>query len=264
MNDVHFDFAVLLTLLALITGIGWVLDKLWLAPRRSRTVGQHEDRPSWPIEICRSFFPVIAVVLLLRSFVAEPFRIPSGSMIPTLLIGDFILVNKFSYGLRDPVFHHKFLDTGEPKRGDIAVFRYPNDPRVDYIKRIIGLPGDHISYREKILYINGEPMAQTPDGVFTASGLAPTYRLEENLSGVEHAIIINPNRRGEPVDHVEDFIVPEGQYYAMGDNRDGSADSRYWGTVPEGNLVGRAFLIWMSWDSARHRPLFSRIGMRVR
>lgn len=263
-QDFHFDFAVILTLLTLFTGLFWLLDKLWLGPRRRRELGPDQlDKPSSFIDFCRSFFPVILVVLLLRSFVAEPFRIPSGSMIPTLLVGDFILVNKFTYGLRDPMFHDKFVKMSEPKRGDIAVFRWPVDPSKDFIKRIVGLPGDRIVYRDKQLYINGEPATLEQDGVFGAPGLpAPgvVYRLEENLLGVEHHVLHNPNR---PADDFE-FIVPPGEYFAMGDNRDGSDDSRRWGTVPERNLVGKAFFIWMSWDAENTRVDFSRIGTSIR
>lgn len=256
MSDFHIDFAVILTALTLVTGIVWALDKWWLGPRRRLLLAPGTpDQPNSVIDFCRSFFPVIALVLFLRSFLAEPFRIPSGSMIPTLNVGDFILVNKFSFGLRDPVFHYKFFQMGEPRRGDIVVFRWPVDPSKDFIKRIIGLPGDHIIYREKTLYVNGEKAAQEPNGVYTGP-YGEVYRYTENLSGVSHNIIVNPDR---PFDDFE-FTVPEGQYFAMGDNRDGSDDSRRWGTVPERNLVGRAFFIWMSWDSANTRVDFSRIG----
>lgn len=259
--DVHFDFAVLLTVLTLLTGIGWLADKFWLGPRR-RERFEGADRPGWLIDFARSFFPVIFAVLLLRSFVVEPFRIPSGSMIPTLMVGDFILVNKFAYGLRDPVFHSEFIGGKRPQRGDVAVFRFPADPTVDYIKRMIGIPGDHIAYRDKVLYINGQALAQEPDGVFTAPGVsgAAAYRLEEDMEDHPHHIIVNPQNPSEDFE----FIVPEGQYFAMGDNRDGSFDSRRWGTVPERNLVGKAFFVWMSWDGARMRPDLSRIGIRIR
>jgi len=259
MSDFHWDFAVMLTVATLVTGVFWLLDKLWLGPqRRVGLPADTMDQPSWFIDFCRSFFPVIGIVLLLRSFIVEPFRIPSGSMIPTLLVGDFILVNKFAYGLRDPAFHHKFWKNGEPQRGDITVFRWPVDPTKDFIKRIIGLPGDHIAYRDKTLYVNGAVAAREATGEFdTLAG--PLYRYRENLEGVEHAILINP---GRPTEDFE-FTVPEGQYFAMGDNRDGSDDSRRWGTVPEKNLVGRAFLIWMSWDGENTRIAFSRIGTRI-
>lgn len=263
MSDVHFDFAVLLTILTLVTGAGWLIDKVWLAPRRGRLLGQSPDKPNWVIEICRSFFPVIAVVLVLRSFVAEPFRIPSGSMIPTLLVGDFILVNKFAYGLRDPVFHYRFLGDGEPERGDVVVFRWPPDPSTDFVKRIVGLPGDHIVYRDKTLYINGKVAKLEADGVYATAGRRPSgaaYRMIESLGELEHRVIVDP---GRPADDFE-ITVPQGQYFAMGDNRDGSFDSRGWGTVPEANLVGKAFFIWVSWDGARKRPYFARIGTMVR
>jgi len=265
-KDVHFDFAVLLTLLTLITGLGWLLDKLWLAKRRRALIGASEDRPGWFIEFCRSFFPVIGIVLLLRSFVVEPFRIPSGSMIPTLLVGDFILVNKFTYGLRDPVFHWRFLGSGEPKRGDVVVFRWPGDPSIDYIKRVIGLPGDHIAYRDKVLYVNGQRMNQSPDGQFDThtQGAPISMRLEEQLGDVKHPILINPEQPGTPFpQYMTEFVVPPGQYFMMGDNRDNSSDSRFWGTVPERNLVGKAFMIWMSWDSNAGRPALSRVGKSI-
>lgn len=259
MSDVHLNFATILTILTGVTGIVWVLDKLWLGPRRRALLAPGaEDAPTGFVDFCRSFFPVIAAVLLLRSFVAEPFRIPSGSMIPTLNVGDFILVNKFTYGLRDPVFHAKLWPGKLPQRGDIVVFRWPVDTSKDFIKRIIGLPGDHIAYRQKTLYVNGEVAAQTPDGVYSGP-YGDIYRFEEKLGPVAHKIIVNPER---PSDDFE-FTVPEGEYFAMGDNRDGSDDSRRWGTLPERNLVGRAFFIWMSWDSANLRVDFSRIGTHL-
>lgn len=261
MSDVHFDFAVLLTVLTFVTGIGWVIDKLWLARRRRALIGG-DDKPGWIIDFCRSFFPVIFAVLMLRSFVAEPFRIPSESMLPTLIKGDFILVNKFTYGLRDPVFHHRFFGSNEPKRGDVVVFRWPGDPRQDYIKRIVGTPGDRLLYKDKTLYVNGEIAKLDADGVYAASGSSSDvrYRMREHINGVDHHILVDPNRSAEDFE----FVVPAGQYFAMGDNRDGSSDSRYWGTVPEQNLVGRAFFIWMSWDAQSKRPFFSRIGTTIR
>jgi signal peptidase I len=261
MSDVHFDFAVLLTILTVVTGIGWAIDKIWLAGRRRNLIGDGADKPGWLIDICRSFFPVIFAVLVLRSFVAEPFRIPSESMLPTLIKGDFILVNKFSYGLRDPVFHWRFFGNGKPERGDVVVFRWPRDPSADYIKRIVGVPGDHLVYRDKTLTVNGQVTKLEADGVYAAPGSSPDvrYRMVENLGEVRHHIIVDPNRPAEDFE----IVVPPGQYFAMGDNRDGSFDSRGWGTVPEKNLVGRAFFIWMSWDSLRKRPFFSRIGTAI-
>jgi signal peptidase I len=264
-NDVHFDFAVLLTILTLVTGIGWAIDKLWLARRRAALIGG-EDKPGWIVDFCRSFFPVILAVLVLRSFVAEPFRIPSESMLPTLIKGDFILVNKFTFGLRDPVFHHRFFGSGEPQRGDVVVFRWPRDPSTDFIKRIVGVPGDRLVYRDKTLYVNGEVAKLDADGVYAASGSSDDvrYRMKEQLGAVGHHILVDPNR---PTENFE-FTVPPGQYFAMGDNRDGSFDSRGWGTVPERNLVGRAFFIWMSVEPIGrfpyYWPIFSRIGTAIR
>jgi signal peptidase I len=276
MSDVHFDFAVLLTILTLITGIGWLIDQLWLAKRRRALIGG-DDKPGWIIDFCRSFFPVIFAVLVLRSFVAEPFRIPSESMLPTLIKGDFILVNKFTYGLRDPVWHHRFFGEGEPKHGDVVVFRWPRDPSTDFIKRIVGVPGDHLVYKDKTLYVNGVVAKLEPDGVYAASGSSSDvrYRMRENLDGVEHHILIDPSRPAEPMCGPgssganealcsgEELVLPPGQFFGMGDNRDGSFDSRGWGTIPEANLVGRAFFIWMSWDAQSKRPFFSRIGTPI-
>ena len=262
-SDFHFDFAVALTVLTLITGVGWAADKWWLGPaRQQRLKPGQDDKPGAFIDFCRFAFPVIFVVLMLRSFLFEPFRIPSGSMIPTLLVGDFILVNKYSYGLRTPVGFYEFWDIGKPERGDVAVFRYPVDPSKDFIKRIIGLPGDHISYRNKQLLINGESMSIKAGGVYSASASGRAFvvqRYEESLGELSHPIIVNPSVAPEDFD----FTVPEGQYFAMGDNRDGSLDSRRWGTVPARNLVGKAVLIWMSWDGARSRVDWSRIGTRI-
>jgi signal peptidase I len=263
VSQVHFDFATILTLLTLVTGVVWALDKWWLGPKRRAALPPEAlDKPGAAVDFCRSFFPVILLVLLLRSFLAEPFRIPSGSMIPTLLVGDFILVNKFAYGLRDPVFNFKLLKVGHPQRGDVVVFRYPLDPTKDFIKRVIGLPGDHIAYRDKQLTVNGEVMPLSADGVYTAGGSVPgvVYRFEEEIGPVQHRILVNPARPAEDFD----FEVPEGHYFMMGDNRDGSDDSRRWGTVPERNLVGKAFFIWMAWDGERFRPDLSRIGNRIR
>jgi signal peptidase I len=184
-------------------------------------------------------------------------------MMPTLLDGDFILVNKFTYGIRLPVINEKVIDIGEPERGDVAVFRYPKDPTVDYIKRVIGLPGDHIVYRDKKLYINGKYMEQTDFGLYEATGtgitMAGAQLVEEDLVTVEHHILIDDDR---PVLNME-YTVGDGEYFVMGDNRDNSNDSRFWGTVPEENLVGRAFMIWMNWDSADNGITWSRIGQSI-
>ena len=275
----NFDFQAVMVLALLLTGIIWALDAFLWAPRRQRRADEldHQTRGNVDnekisnalkepifVEYARSFFPIILIVLLLRSFLVEPFRIPSGSMIPTLLVGDFILVNKFSYGIRLPLFGSKIIDIGEPQRGDIVVFRFPEDPSVDYIKRVIGLPGDHISYVDKTLYINGKVMPQEVLGVYTGFGseirMSGASEHLEHLDGVDHEILILPLRRtmnGE-------FDVPAGHYFVMGDNRDNSNDSRFWGTVPEENLVGKAFMIWMNWDSTKGGVTWNRIGSSIK
>lgn len=250
------DFASILFVLTIITGLLWCLDKWYFEPRRKAAAlaaGSEPGKANWLLDFGRQFFPVIVAVFLLRSFVVEPFRIPSGSMIPTLRIGDFILVNRFAYGLRCPIGDCKILAMNDPKRGDVVVFRYPVDPKMDFIKRVIGLPGDSIRYVGKQLTVNGELATQTAIGRF---GGRMDNELKESLGGVQHSILINADR---PVQDFE-FTVPAGQYFMMGDNRDGSSDSRYWGTVPEANLKGRAFFVWMSWDSEAFRPVWSRIG----
>lgn len=267
-----FDFPTFLVAATALTGGIWLADALFFAPKRRRlataTGEGTEGSPagSTPaagyrepvlVEYARSFFPVILIVLLLRSFVVEPFRIPSGSMMPTLLVGDFILVNKFAYGLRWPVLNSKFLELGEPQRGDVVVFRFPRDESVDYIKRVIGVPGDQVYYRDKTVYVNGEPIAQVPLGNYIDENGRPTGLLEavETVDGDEHDILINPRTGDFPracgVLAQGPVRVPEGMYFVMGDNRDNSNDGRCWGFVPEENLVGKAFAIWMSWDGRR-------------
>ncbi len=254
--DIDFSFYLLAG--SVVSGLVW--GAYWLMLKIEGTPYIEKNEP-WIVEYARSFFPVLLLVLLLRSFLAEPFRIPSGSMMPTLLVGDFILVNKFAYGIRLPVINKKIIAIDEPKRGDVVVFRYPKDPSVDYIKRVIGLPGDKISYDDnKQLTVNDAPVKQLSMGLYQGLGagqeMTGAERFQENLTGIEHNILI---RHEAPTVSV-DFIVPEGQYFMMGDNRDNSNDSRYWGTVPEENLVGRAFLIWMSWDWQNSGVQFDRIG----
>jgi signal peptidase I len=275
-----FDFALLLVVLTGAAGVVWLIDRLLLAGARTRraqaleamTALSQEERTARSrnalqepiaVEYARSFFPVLLLILLFRSFLAEPFKIPSGSMMPTLLVGDFILVNKFAYGLRLPVLNTKILNVGAPKRGDVFVFRYPENPKEDYIKRVIGLPGDEITYRNKTLFVNGQEIAETPLGGYTGPS-EPGRRMDgaqvkqENLEGVEHRIMELPQVW---VGHEGTWKVPEGNYFAMGDNRDNSADSRFWGFVPEANLVGKAFLIWMNFDGGID---FSRIGTIIK
>lgn len=234
-----FDFAFYLFIGALITGVIWAVDKWYLSAKR-----QPDDKEPVVVEYAKSFFPVLAIVFLLRGFIVEPFRIPSGSMIPTLNIGDFILVNKFSYGVRLPVVNKLVLGDAKPERGDVIVFRYPPEPNVDYIKRVIGLPGDRIVYREKVLYVNDEPIKRSFISQYTGPGEFRANEHEEDLAGVKHNILLKPgylSPEGE-------YTVPQGQYFVMGDNRDNSRDSRVWGFVPDENLVGKAFMIWMNWS----------------
>jgi signal peptidase I len=258
-----FDFPAILVAATFITGIIWLIDALlWAPKRRKRAENEGEGALKQPtvVEYAKSFFPVILAVLLLRSFLVEPFRIPSGSMMPTLLVGDFILVNKYAYGIRLPVLNRKVFELGEPMRGDVAVFRFPEDPRVDYIKRVVGVPGDHLVYRDKTLLINDEKVAQIPAGTYigTGSGLSMSGAgmRREILGNVEHDILVVSRVSGVTAD----VVVPEGHYFVMGDNRDNSNDSRYWGFVPEQNLVGKAFMIWMNWDSAAGGVAWDRIG----
>lgn len=254
-----FDFPAFLVTLTAVTGIIWALDALLWAKKR-RAAGS--DQEPILVEYSRSFFPVILVVLVLRSFIVEPFRIPSGSMMPTLLVGDFILVNKFSYGLRLPVLNTKVVDVGEPQRGDVFVFRYPRDPSIDYIKRVVGLPGDRVEYRNRVLYVNGERYDKTRLGTYTGVGsgaVANGSALLLEKGPVEHQILNTPSKFSTE----GSYIVPEGHYFAMGDNRDGSSDSRFWGVVPAENLVGKAFMIWMNWDSAIGSVAWERIGRSI-
>ncbi|MGD2021334.1 MAG: signal peptidase I [Thiohalocapsa sp.] len=289
-----FDFPTFLVAATALTGGIWLVDALVFAPRRRRlateqaasgastdaTAGSTGGAPAQGadrryrepviVEYARSFFPVILAVLLLRSFLVEPFRIPSGSMMPTLLVGDFILVNKFAYGLRWPVLNTKFLELGEPERGDVVVFRFPQDESIDYIKRVVGIPGDQVYYRNKTLYVNGEPAGQVqlPPYVGEGSGQGHTgaMRAVEDIDGLEHEILINPRARDLPpgcsVLADGPVTVPDGTYFVMGDNRDNSNDSRCWGFVSEENLVGKAFAIWMHWDGNRNGlPIaFGRLG----
>ena len=246
------NFALVLLVLSVLSGIIYLIDVLFWEKKRSP--GQ---QPGKLIEYSRSFFPVFFLVLLLRSFVIEPFRIPSGSLEPTLLVGDFLAVNKFSYGFRLPVWEKKVIPVANPKSGEIAVFRWPPNPSYDYIKRVIGVPGDKITYRNKVLSINGQEVKQTFVEYTTdeSSGNA-VAQYKENLNGVTHDIFIRPDVAA--VDF--EVEVPEGQYFMMGDNRDDSADSRYWGFVSDEYLRGKALLVWMSWNGKLGSVRWSRIG----
>jgi signal peptidase I len=259
------DFSLLLVVLTAFTGLVWLIDSLFFRRRRmDKAVQKQVQRPRDPviIEYSRSLFPVLLIVLLFRSFLFEPFKIPSGSMIPTLLIGDFIVVNKYAYGLRLPVLHTKIVPLGEPKRGEVIVFRYPVDPSVNFIKRLVGLPGDTVSYRDKRLYINGEPVRQEPMGRFTSDHVkcstprSDALLFSETLGDVEHEILLHENSGSRN----DQWLVPEGHYFVMGDNRDRSNDGREWGFVPEENLMGRAVGIWLNFDYTKGCGDLSRVG----
>jgi signal peptidase I len=257
------DFAAVLLIAAVITGLLWLFDAKWARKRRS--AGEAEPVL---IDMARAFFPVIVVVFLIRSFWVEPFKIPSGSMKPTLLVGDFILVNKYTYGIRIPVINKKVIDINPIARGDVVVFRYPADPSVDYIKRVIGLPGDKVTYRNKRLSINNEPVAVQAAGFYTDAELnylrLPTYT--EKVGEHTHQMMVVPAQPPVELAQVRQFAqrdnceyndegfsctVPAGRYFMMGDNRDQSSDSRYWGFVPDDHIKGRAFLVWMNFSDLR-------------
>jgi signal peptidase I len=250
------NFALLLFILLVITGAVSALDAIYL--RKRRAAGAQEP---WWIEYPKSFFPVILVVFVLRSFLVEPFKIPSGSMIPTLLVGDFILVNKYTYGIRLPVINMKIIDINEPDRGEVMVFRYPDDPSVDYIKRVVGLPGDKVEYRNKRLTINGQEVPLKETGDYLLKDKIQYLKLyTETLGKTEHAVLLDTSEPAASL-YVKQFPlrencnynndgmvckVPPGHYFMMGDNRDNSSDSRVWGFVPEANIVGKAFFIWFN------------------
>jgi len=247
------NFPLVLVIGTAVSGLIWFIDSVLLGRKYGADVS-----PPMLVDYARSFFPVLLIVLVLRSFFFEPFRIPSGSMIPTLLVGDFILVSKYSYGVRLPVIHTKILDTGAPERGDVAVFRYPRNPKQDYIKRVVGLPGDTIEYANKVFTINGEIVQQLEGAPYVMPGTdairaGETIR-DEQLGAVLHEILQSRSKPSRPTT----WEVPEGHYFLVGDNRDNSNDSRFWGFVPEANLVGKAKYVWMHWS------LWDRIGEKIK
>ena len=243
------SFPAIMVLLVAITGLIWLVDRFWLAPQRPVS----ENEPAI-VEYAKSFFPIILLVLVIRSFVAEPFRIPSSSMLPTLHVGDFILVNKFAYGIRLPVIDTKVIPIGDPQRGDVMVFRYPNNPSINYIKRVVGLPGDHIRYAGKQLYVNGQKVEHelveiVPDDEVPAGHplqtLANAAIYREQLGEVTHLI---RQKQLSQTPKPKEWVVPQGYYFMMGDNRDNSNDSRSWGTVRLEEIKGPAFILYWSWD----------------
>jgi signal peptidase I len=252
------NFALILFLLLVVSGSLWLADRYFFRKRRPA-----DAKDPWWVEYGASFFPVIVIVFVLRSFLVEPFKIPSGSMIPTLLVGDFILVNKYTYGIRLPVINKKVIELESPQRGDVVVFRYPVDPSLDYIKRVVGLPGDRIEYRNKQLTINGELQpARRVDDYLNKEKLYYSPRYVETLGSVEHETLVEDDAlpfvaqvfqfpyRDKCHYNSEGFAceVPAGHYFMMGDNRDNSQDSRVWGFVPDENLVGKAFFIWLNFS----------------
>ncbi|CAG7598631.1 signal peptidase I [Candidatus Vallotia tarda] len=301
------NFALIFFLLVVLTSIAWIADKLIFLPRRQRaanavmyTFDQQQEkleklfisenatrerarlceetlRRPWWLEYSASFFPVLLVAFLLRSFIVEPFKIPSGSMLPTLLVGDFILVNKYNYGIRLPIIDKKITPGRDPQRGDVVVFRYPPQESIAYIKRVIGLPGDIVSYQDKRLMINGKMVPKTPisdylDNSPISLGQTPKYVKQylEALGHKRHALLNDPAIPPFLIE-TDDYPyrkncfynshgmickVPPGHYFVMGDNRDNSADSRYWGFVPNRNLIGRAFCIWLNFSSLKRIGFF--------
>ncbi|WP_299075536.1 signal peptidase I [uncultured Paraglaciecola sp.] len=274
-------FSIFLVALTVASGLIWLVDSLMFAAKRRErmaissgagdthsSLGQDVQLP-WLVDTAQQIFPVIAFVMVLRSFLYEPFQIPSGSMMPTLLVGDFILVEKFTYGLKDPVMRNKFVEVGAPERGDVVVFKFPPNPHLDYIKRVVGLPGDTVIYRNKQLQVKPAcdkaedcPPFQTMDLKFESRGeayqqFAPLEKYTEQLGEVSHQIYRTKGRASssryypQPGTQADEWIVPEGHYFVLGDNRDNSEDGRFWGFVPEANLVGKAVAIWISFEFDR-------------
>lgn len=299
LEMVEGNFALLLFMATVVTGLYWVAERAYFLPQRRRAaqalqVQADERRASlaaqgiraddgqdvaearqrilmqpWWLDWTAGLFPVILAVFVLRSFLFEPFKIPSGSMVPTLVVGDLILVNKFTYGVRLPVVHTKLTDGTPPARGDVMVFRYPSKPSLDYIKRVVGVPGDEVAYLNKRLSINGQPLPKQPLPEYFDPDTMRYFKQFEEVLGDKRHRILNDDDRPAFVPGVSEFPskqncrysvegvvckVPEGHYFVMGDNRDNSEDSRYWGFVPDRNIVGKAFFIWMNFGS------FSRIG----
>ncbi|MFT7115082.1 MAG: signal peptidase I [Rhodoferax sp.] len=301
MGIVEGNFALLLFLASVVTGLYWLAERVYFLPQRKKTVllleAQNLSRRSalkaqgisqvdgsidearnrilaqpWWLDWTAGLFPVIIAVFFLRSFLFEPFKIPSGSMIPTLLVGDLILVNKFHYGVRLPVVNIKVTEGNQPERGDVMVFRYPPKPSLDYIKRVVGLPGDEVAYLNKRLTINGQVIETVAIPEFFDADVMRYFKQYQETLGQHAHGILNDDDRPAFVPGADDFAfkqncnysiegvvckVPEGHYFMMGDNRDNSLDSRYWGFVPDKNIVGKAFFVWMNFSSLKRIGSFN-------
>ncbi len=259
------DFSVVLAIGAIVCAIIWAVDMLFFKKKRAMYAIPGSDEAHEPkiVEYAKSFFPILLIVFFLRSFLAEPFRIPSGSMKPTLLTGDFVLVNKFAYGIRLPLFGTKLMAKGNPQRGDVLVFRYPVNTKINFIKRVIALPGDNVKYKDKTLYINDKEMPkafQEQVNDWNDYGYEQSLKLfTEKLNGIEHAVYIDPQRPNQSVE----ITVPEGHYFVMGDNRDNSDDSRSWGFVADELIIGKGAYVWMSWNSQSKDVRWKRIGNKI-
>jgi signal peptidase I len=255
----QIDLPLILVWLAFVTAIIWLIDEWFFARRRKST----QKKMPFLVDCARSFLPIILIVLVVRSFIINPYRVPSGSLEPTILTNEFIAVNQFAYGLRLPALNKKILSIGEPKTGDIVVFRYPGNTKINYIKRVIGTPGDHVVYKNKTLYINGKKAQQQyiKDAIDYGEEKVPVKVLRENLVNKPHLIYIR--KQGGYVDKL-DIVVPKNMYFMMGDNRDGSEDSRYWGFVPEANLEGKAFFVWFSWNKYKNIPHWYNFYRKIR
>jgi signal peptidase I len=265
----YLNFPLILLAAVFATGLIYLVDLICWAPGRRRAAAHAGSgigvKMPILVEYGRSFFWVLLIVLIIRSFIIQPFKVPTGSLEPTILPGDFIAVNMFAYGLRFPVSHTKLLNIGEPERGDIVVFRWPVDPSIDYVKRVVGVPGDQVVYKNKVLTVNGQVATQTrlgPTLDLEASqygGDSPAIKVEEDLTGVKHDILLRPNQPARDFN----LVIPPGEYLMMGDNRDNSDDSRAWGLVPEKAIVGKAMIIWFSWNSAQGGVQWNRIFKRL-
>lgn len=257
MGNLNIDILFVLTIAVVVTGVVALIDKCWFAPKRKAA---NQTKVPLVFDYARSFFPILLAVLIIRSFVVQAFRVPTGSLEPTILPGELIVVNQYAYGLRLPIGHHKILNVGSPKRGDLVVFWWPVDPKTIFVKRVVGIPGDTLSYTNKVLTVNGEKADQVylMDAIDIEKGLnLPVKKYTEDLTGRLHEIFLRPNFN---LSGDFEITVPEGHYFMMGDNRDNSIDSRAWGFVPEHLLIGKAFYVLFSWDTEKTGVRWSRVG----